>query len=117
MEKKLERKEREERKNNIMIKGMKEKEGKRKEMVEGIITNIGMEVEVRKVKRLGGDKERRREMVMVKLGNEEQKKEVIKNKKKLKERKEKIIKDWTWKERKMRWKLKEIVKNEERKEK
>lgn len=52
---------------------------------------------------------------MVKLGNEEQKREVMQNKKKLKGRKEKIIEDWTWKERKMRWRLEEIARNEERK--
>lgn len=39
----------------------------------------------------------------------------MRNKKNLKGRKEKIMEDWTWKERKMRWRLKEIAKNEERK--
>lgn len=39
----------------------------------------------------------------------------MRNKKNLKGRKEEIMEDWTWKERKMRWRLKEIAKNEERK--
>lgn len=39
----------------------------------------------------------------------------MRNKKNLKGRKEKIIEDWTWKERKMRSRLEEIAKNEERK--
>lgn len=32
------------------------------------------------------------------------------------ERKEKILEDWTWKQRRMRWKLEEIARMEERKE-
>lgn len=43
--------------------------------------------------------------------------EIMRNKKNLKGRKEKIMEDWTWKERKMRWRLEEIAKNEERKDK
>lgn len=39
----------------------------------------------------------------------------MRNKKNLKGRKEKIMEDWIWKERKMRWRLEEIAKNEERK--
>lgn len=33
----------------------------------------------------------------------------------MKRRREKVMEDWTWKERRMRWKLKEIAKEEERK--
>lgn len=44
---------------------------------------------------------------MVRVRNEEQKREIMERKRKLKGRKEKIMEDWTWQERKMRWKLEE----------
>lgn len=80
-----------------------------------MLREFGVKVRVEEVKRIGEDREKGREMVMVKLGNKEQKREVMGSKNKLKGRKEKIIEDWTWKERKMRWKLEEIARYEERK--
>lgn len=62
-----------------------------------------------------GDKEKGREIVIVKLGDEEQKREAMEKKSKLRGRKEKILKDWTWKKRRMRWRLEEIVRNEKKK--
>lgn len=53
--------------------------------------------------------------MVVKLGDEVYKTEIMRNKKNLKGRTEKIMEDWTWKERKMRRRLEEIAKNEERK--
>jgi len=38
----------------------------------------------------------------------------MKRKRELKGRKERIMEDWTWKERKMRWRLEEIARREER---
>lgn len=46
------------------------------------------------------------------LGSEEQKREIMEKKKKLKGRKERIIEDWTWKERKIWWKLEEVARRE-----
>lgn len=37
----------------------------------------------------------------------------MEKKSKLRGKKEKIMEDWTWKERKMRWKLEEIARVEE----
>lgn len=54
-------------------------------------------------------------MVLVRLGNEEQKREMLQKKRNLKGKKEKIMEDCTWAERRMRWRLKEIARNEERK--
>lgn len=48
-------------------------------------------------------------MLWVKLGNEKQKKEVLEKKRNLKGRRERIIKDFTWNERKVRWKLEDIA--------
>lgn len=47
-------------------------------------------------------------MILVKHGREEQRRDIM-SKKNLKSRKERIMKDWTWKARKMKWKLEEIA--------
>ncbi|CAL1672975.1 unnamed protein product [Lasius platythorax] len=58
MERKLETKEREERRKNIIIRGLEVKEGKRKEAVEELM-GVMMKVNVKNVKRLGGKGGRR----------------------------------------------------------
>jgi len=112
MERKIELREREERKRNFLIKGLVVKEGKRKEAVEEIFKILEVKADIEEVKRIGGEGER--EMAVVRMSSEEQKKEVMRKKWRLKGRKEIIMEDWTWGERKMRWKLEEIAKKEER---
>jgi len=104
--------EREERKRNILIKGLVAREGKRKKAIEEILKIIEVKGDIIEVKRIGGEGER--EMVVVRMSSEEQKKEVLRKKWRLKGRKEIIMEDWTWGERKMRWKLEEIAKKEEK---
>jgi len=53
MEENLEGKEREKRKRNIIIKGIKVREGKRREAVEEILEGIGVKVEVREIRKIG----------------------------------------------------------------
>lgn len=48
------------------------KEGKRKEAVEEMLERK-VKVEIEEIKRLGGDKDKGRELVWVRLGNEAQK--------------------------------------------
>jgi len=48
----------------------------------------------------------------VRLKNEEQRMEILDKKKRLKGRKERIMEDWTWKERRMRWRLEKIARRE-----
>lgn len=115
IERKMEMREREEKKQNVIIRGLEVKQGTRIEAVEGILKDIGARVNVEDVKRIGGDKEEGREMVRVKLSNEEQRGEVMRMKKNLKGRKERIAEDWTWKKRKMRWKMEVIAREEEKK--
>ncbi|KMQ86086.1 hypothetical protein RF55_15041 [Lasius niger] len=94
IEKKMELKEREERRNNIVIRSLEEDRGGQKgkrEVWEG-----------------GG-------MVVVKLGSREQKREVMEKKKRLKGRKIRIEDDLTWEERKVRWKIRAIAEEERRK--
>lgn len=48
------------------------------------------------------------------MESKEQKRKVMESKKKLRGRKERILEDLTWKERKMRWRLEQIAREEER---
>jgi len=112
LEKRLEKKEREERRKNVIIKGLKVKEGNRREAVEEVLNVLEVRGNIEEVKRVGGDREQDREMVLVRLKIEEQRGEIMKRKRELKGRKERIMEDWTWKERKMRWRLEEIARKE-----
>lgn len=109
LEKGLERKERKEKRKNIVIKGIKVKEGKRREVVEEMMKDIGMKVKIEEIRRLKGNEEGETEMIWVRLESEEQRREILEKKKNLKDRKERIVEDLTWKKRKMRWKLEDIV--------
>lgn len=109
---KLERKEREERRRNVVIRGVEVKERKREEAVEEILKCIGAKAKIEEVKRLGRGRDGERETIWVRLQNEEQKRVVMIKKSRLKGRKGRIVDNWTWKERKMRWKLEEIARTE-----
>jgi len=114
MERKLEMKEREERRRNIVIKGLEVKEGKRREVVEKVLGVMGVNTEIEGIWRVGKGGEMGREMVVVKFREERMRNEVLEKRSLLKGRKEWIMEDWTWEERKMRWKLEEIAKREEK---
>lgn len=101
IERKMEWRERKERKKNVIMKGVEVKEGKRREAVERVLDFIGARVDVEEVKKIGRDGEKEGEMILVRLGNEEQK-EVMERKAKLRGRRERIMEDWTWRERRMR---------------
>lgn len=67
-------KEREERRKNIIVKGIEVKEGKIKEAVEKMLKKIRVEARFEQVKRIGAAKDRKMDMI-VRLKDEEQKKE------------------------------------------
>ncbi|KAL6418362.1 hypothetical protein ACFW04_012184 [Cataglyphis niger] len=89
--------------------------GRRRVAVEELFDSIGIKAEIEEVRKIGGSVEKGREMMVVRLKNEDQKREVWNKKKLLKGRKERILEDWTWKERRMRWSLERIAKEEKRK--
>ncbi|EZA50333.1 hypothetical protein X777_11277 [Ooceraea biroi] len=101
--------EREERRKNVVIRGVEVKEGKRVEAVKEVLEKIGARGEIRKCKKIGEDKGKGKEMILVKLDNEEQKREIMSKKSNLRGREERVMDDWTWKERRMRWRLEEIA--------
>lgn len=55
---KLEKRERKERRRNI-IKGLEERESKRMEVVERLLRDIGVSVEIKELKKIRGDKEKK----------------------------------------------------------
>lgn len=114
LERRWEGREREERRKNFLIRGLEVREGKRKEAIEEMMGVMGVKVNIREIIGLGKDEKKGRETVLVKLENEEQRREIWGKKRLLKGRKERIQEDWTWGERRMRWKLEEIAKREER---
>lgn len=111
----MEMKERKERRRNIVIRGLKVREGRRREAVEEVLEKIGVEVEVKEIRRVESSTGEGREIVLVKLANEEQRREILKKKGGLKGRRERIGEDLTRRERKIRWKIEEIARDEERK--
>jgi len=114
-ERKLELKEREERRRNIIIKGVMVREGWRREAVEEVIGALGMRVEIESCWKLGRGTGEGQEMILMKLKDERQRKEILEKRRNLRGRRERIVEDWTWKERRMRWKLEEIAIKEEEK--
>jgi len=114
MERKLEMKEREERRRNIVIRGLEVREGKRREAVEEVLGIMGVKMEIEGIWRVGKGGEEGREIVVVKFRTEKIRNEVLERRRLLRGRKEKVTEDWTWEERKMRWKLEEIARREER---
>lgn len=74
---------------------------------------ISVKMDIGELKRIGGEVGKGGESLWVRLSSEEQKSGIWANKDKLRGRRERILEDWTWKERRMRWKLEEIARVEE----
>lgn len=106
----MERKEREDRRKNIVIRGIKSERGEieRKREREKIIREIGVEVEIEEVMGIGAGREGEIGMTVVRIKKLEQKREIMKNRRKVAEKGVRIEENLTWKERKMRWRIKTI---------
>jgi len=114
MERRLERKEREERRKNVIIKGIKGRKGKDEieKEVQGLLRDVGIEVELEGIKVIGEGKKGETGSIVVKMRKMEQKRELMIRKRKVRERGIIIKDDLTWRERKMKWKLEEIARQE-----
>ncbi|XP_018369775.1 PREDICTED: uncharacterized protein LOC108765514 [Trachymyrmex cornetzi] len=111
LERRSEWREREERKRNIIVKGLnveREIEGKIEELIGSIEVGVGVE----KIRKIKAGRQEKGWMVMVMLGSVENKGKIIRNKWKLKGRDIWIEEDLTWKERKMRWMMRHVVMKE-----
>ncbi|XP_068990419.1 golgin subfamily A member 6-like protein 22 [Neodiprion pinetum] len=114
MEWAIERKEREERRGNTVVRGARLEKGREKEGLKKILQLIGVEVEVKDMWKVGAKKGGEKGIWIARLGNREQKRQVMGRKSLLKGREERIDEDLTWAERRMKWKLREIAAIEER---
>lgn len=91
LERRLDIREKEERRRNVVIREVEVREGDRRKAVEEILGVVGAKVMVEEIKKIGEVKQKGREMLLVRLGNEEQKWEVMEKKKKLRGRRERIL--------------------------
>ncbi|XP_068994227.1 trichohyalin-like [Neodiprion pinetum] len=114
MEWAIERKEREERRGNIVVRGARLEKGREKEESKKILQLIGVEVEVKDMWEVGAKKGEEKGIWIARLGNREHKRQVMGRKSLLKGREERIDEDLTWAERRMKWKLREVAAIEER---
>ncbi|KYM96706.1 hypothetical protein ALC62_12627, partial [Cyphomyrmex costatus] len=115
IEKKIEMREREERRKNIIIKGLEGKTSDVHVEAERVLREIlQLKVGIEEVKEVGSRREGGRRMAVVKLCSKEAKREVMMKKNKLKGRIERIEDDWTWKERKMQFNLRRIAEEMEK---
>lgn len=78
LERRIEIKEREERRTNIIIKEVEMKEGKKREVLEDVLRVIGVKAEIEEIRKLEGQKAKDREMLMVKIKDEARKRVIIK---------------------------------------
>lgn len=115
MERLWEGREREERKKNVVVKGLKEKGEKMINEIEYILKGIEAEVKVEDVRIVEAGRKEWGGMAVVRLGSAEEKRRVMENKKKLKGGKIWIDEDLSWKERRARYRLRQIAIREEAK--
>ena len=113
MEKKWKRIEKEERKRNVIIKGLKVGEGNAKMEIEKILNGIGRMVTVKELRRIRTTREDWGEMWLVSLDSGEEKRKIMEGKRKLKGEKIWITEDLTFGERRRRWMMKNIARVEE----
>lgn len=105
-----EKKERERRRSNVVIKGLKLRTEKGEEEVRKLLNEgLGLEVTVREVKRVGTVDREGRGRLVVKLEDEDQKRRIMTGKRKLKRRKERIEEDRAWGERRVQWIIERIA--------
>ncbi|XP_066590571.1 trichohyalin-like [Prorops nasuta] len=113
-----ERKERERRRNNVVIWGMERIGGDENEVleeVEKIMRMIGVEDGVQEVRKIEGGREGGRKGVEVKLKNREAKRKVMEGKRGLRGRKERVEDDLTWEERRVMAEVRKVAEVERKK--
>ncbi|XP_029054196.1 golgin subfamily A member 6-like protein 6 [Osmia bicornis bicornis] len=116
LEKKWERKEKEERRRNIIIRVTKVRREVMKEKAEEILKLTGVEDAIEEVKELGAsEKGKEVSMMLLKIKSNELKRRIMENKKALKGREDRIEEDLTWAERKTQWTLRKIGREEREK--
>lgn len=104
----IEKKKREKRKSNSMVRGVKMGEGGEKEALrkmEKLMEDIGVVVKVERARVIGRKDREGRAVVWAKLGGVEDKKKIMREKRKLPGRKERVEDDLTWGKKKAAWRI------------
>ncbi|EFN83458.1 vicilin-like seed storage protein At2g18540 [Harpegnathos saltator] len=112
VERRIEMREREERRRNIITRGTKRGEREIWERLRKIIRELGIEMEVKEIRKMGRGKETETERRIIRVERIKGKREIMRRRKEIMEKGIKVEDDLTWKERKMRWNLKEIAREE-----
>lgn len=115
IERSIQIKDREKRKRNVIVKGLKVGVGDARKEVEKIMEELGAEVKIREVKRIRAGREEWGEMMCVELASTDEKGRVMEKKSKLKGSNIWIDEDLTWEERKRRECIRRVVKEEREK--
>ncbi|KAK2577116.1 hypothetical protein KPH14_003278, partial [Odynerus spinipes] len=111
LEWKIEEKEREERRNNVVVIGIAERGDKVREGIEKLFKGMGIEEGIESVREIRG----REGMVAVRMKDKDKKKKVMEARRNLKGKRERVEDDLTWRERKMKRNIEEIARKERNK--
>jgi len=107
--------ERKERRRRVVIKGYKTGDKDVRGKIEEILKRVGAEVGVEEVRLVKTGREEQGEFAIVSFRTEGEKREVMRKKGGLRGERIWIEDDLTWRERQVRWKIREVAKEEERK--
>lgn len=114
LERKWEERERDDRRKNVLLKGLREGEKILQEKVKEVLKRVTKgEMKIEEMRRIRAGRKDRGEMVIVKMKNEEVKRRIMRNKWKLREEEVWIEEDLTWEERRRRWKMRQFALNGE----
>lgn len=111
----LDKRERELKRENIVIKGIRVQGVEIEKEIEELWETMEIRAEVKEVRKIGRVDKEGRGMVLVKMRGREEKRKVFEGKRKLKGRLERIEDDMTLEERKVKWKLENVAAEERRK--
>jgi len=115
MEERWEGKDRKERRRRVVIKGYKTGDKDVRGKIEEILKRVGAEVEIEEVREVKTGREEQGGFAIVSFRTEGEKREVMRKKGGLRGERIWIEDDLTWRERQVRWKVREMAKEEERK--
>ena len=114
MEKQMERRDREERRGNIIIRRV-EVQGTPRETAIRLLERIGVQAKIKEIKEIRKNGKFGKETeIEVKMEDLEGKKEVMRKKGNLRGRREIIEEDLTWKQKRMQWLIKEVGEKEKK---
>ncbi|XP_011883873.1 PREDICTED: uncharacterized protein PF11_0207-like [Vollenhovia emeryi] len=112
IEVRLEREEREKRRRNIVVRGIRGGKEKVETEIRKIMKENGVKEEGMEIKMIEEGKEGEVKLAVVRIEELEEKKRLMRERRKLGEKGVRIEDDLTWKQRRMRWKMEEIARKE-----